>query len=161
MSLRRGETAGALGGLLLVLVAGCGGSDRLSKDEYLRRVRAIEASQGPTVRLFEKLVVGAISQQECARTAHEFADALDGMLDRVEALKPPNEVEDLQDEFVDAARESVDRVGKLADDVEDGEVACGQDYNRRAYGLASTRRAERILQQFADKGYLIGLNSGD
>jgi hypothetical protein len=44
---------------------------------------------------------------------------------------------------------------KLADDVEAGRVDCGEEWNSRAYGLASTRRAEEALEELAARGYVI------
>jgi hypothetical protein len=33
--------------------------------------------------------------------------------------------------------------------------------NRRIYGLASTKRAQRVLEELGRKGYIIGLNAPD
>jgi hypothetical protein len=62
----------------------------------------------------------------------------------------------LQDEFVDASRETVETIEGLADDVAAGRVRCGNDYNGRAYGLPSTLRAERVIEQIEAKGYFLG-----
>ena len=90
-----------------------------------------------------------------------FEKRLDSLVDDVDALRPPQEVQDLQDEFVDAARESVAAVHAARDDVESGELTCGMPVNRRIYGLESTERAVRVLMELGRKGYLIGMNSGD
>jgi hypothetical protein len=113
-------------------------------------------------RVFVKLVVDpGLPQPACAAKAREFHDELERIVDDVAALRPPNDVQALQDRFVSAAGESVATVGRAADEVAAGKLRCGTPMNRRIYGLASTRRAEQVLQDLARKGYVFGLNSSD
>jgi hypothetical protein len=93
--------------------------------------------------------------------AHTLHQDLDEILDEVDALRPPADVQSIQNEFVSAGRETVDTIGGLAQEVEDGRLACGQAFNQRAYGLPSTARAQRAIEELGRHGYLIGLNSGD
>jgi hypothetical protein len=83
------------------------------------------------------------------------------LVDRVEGLSPPEEVAQLQRQFVDDARESIWTVGEAADEVGAGTLHCGRSMNRRIYGLPSTERAEAVLGEYAKRGYVFGLNSQD
>lgn len=82
-------------------------------------------------------------------------------MNRVDTLRAPREVQSLQDEFVDAARESVAAVGQAAEAVEAGNLSCGTAMNHRIYGLPSTTRAEHVLEELGRKGYVLELNSQD
>jgi hypothetical protein len=86
---------------------------------------------------------------------------LEKIVDQVDALRPPLEVQNIQNDFVAAGRETVDTIGGLAQEVEQGKLECGQAYNRRAYGLPSTDRAMEAIEELGRRGYHIGLNSGD
>ena len=44
-------------------------------------------------------------------------------------------------------------------DVQAGSLKCGMPMNRRIYGLPSTLRAQRVLEEFGELGYRIGSNS--
>ena len=147
-------------------VGGCnsGGSDRLTKSEYLQRMRAIEA--GPAARnasrLFLRLVVDpGLPRSACAAKARRFHRSLNEIVTAVASLKPPIDVQALQNRFVSAAQESVDEVGRAAEDAEAGTLRCGTPMNERIYGLPSTQRAEKVLSEYAKQGYIIGLNSSD
>jgi hypothetical protein len=141
----------------LAAAAGCGGDDRLSKLEYERAIRALEEGKGAeAVRIYTNVVVEPLAQEECAAKAQELHDTLVDILDEVEDLRPPENVEALQREFLAAATESVDRVGELADEVDGGGLACGPPYNERVYGLSSTRRAQRVLVELEAMGYRLG-----
>jgi hypothetical protein len=81
------------------------------------------------------------------------------IVDRIEQLRPPAEVEQLQRQFVAAARESIRVLGKAADDVAAGKLHCGRPLNRRISGLRSSDRAKAVLRAYARRDYTIGLNS--
>jgi hypothetical protein len=147
-------------------LAGCagGGRTRLGKQEYLRQIRAIEASHASrrASRLFFEIVVDPpLPQPICRARTGEFHRALGEIVDRVERLRPPVEVGRLQRQFVIDARASVRLVGKAATDVGAGKLHCGTSMNRRIYGLRSTRRAQSVLREYAKRGYIIGLNAPD
>ena len=140
----------------VAVLAACSGDDeRLGKNEYLERIRGIAADSGRAVQLYTELVVRPRERSECAALAREFHEELEAILGRIEELRPPEEIDELHARFVGSARTSVERVGELADEVEDGETSCGQDYNRKAYGLPSTRRAEAVLEELERRGYVV------
>jgi len=149
---------------MLILVAGCGASGgRLSKQEYLDRIRALESGElaREATDVFTKMALDdpALPQAECAAKAHTLHQDLDEIVDEVDALRPPADVQSIQNEFVSAGRETVDTIGGLAQEVENGQLACGQAFNQRAYGLPSTARAQRAIEELGRHGYRLGSNS--
>jgi hypothetical protein len=149
------------------MLAGCssgGGTKRFNKHDYLDALRAIEASN--TARrasrlFFEVVVEPSLPQRSCRVRMNELHDALGKIVGRVERLRPPAEVAQLQRRFVAAARDSVRVVGRAAGDVAAGKLHCGRRLNRRIYGLRSTARAQVVLRELAKRGYILGLNAPD
>jgi hypothetical protein len=150
------------------LVVGCGSEHhspqgpRLSHDQYLQKMREIEA--GADARsasgLFLRLVIEpGLPKGTCLARARDFDKNLHNIVDEFALLRPPSPVQSLQDRFVSAARQSVEAVDDAVRDVQDGSLSCGPPMNRRIYGLPSTLRAEQVLQEFREKGYRIGSNS--
>jgi hypothetical protein len=141
-----------------VLASGCGSSDgRLSKQEYVEQIRSLEASEEAreATDVYTKMAAFELPQAECAAKARTLHGDLEAIVDRVDALRPPAEVQRLQDEFVAAGRETVDTVGGLARTIADGDLRCGEPFNRRAYGLPSTQRAEDVIDELVRRGYRI------
>lgn len=157
-------TVAALLGVCSLAGCGSGKTPRLDKQEYLRQIRAIEAS--PTARrasrlFFEIVVDPPLPQPTCRARTAAFHRVLVAILDRVEQLRPPAEVAQLQRRFVADARESARAVGQASADVGAGRLRCGTAMNRRIYGLRSTRRAQSVLREYAERGYVLGLNAPD
>jgi hypothetical protein len=148
-----------------VLAAGCGETGRLSKGDYVARLRAIESSQAArdATRLFTNVVLEypRLARPQCSSTLQTFERTLESIVDDVDDLRPPAEVQQLQDEFVAAARDSVAAVHDAGQDVAARRLTCGMPMNRRIYGLASTDQAEQVLMELGRKGYIIGSNSPD
>ena len=138
--------------------AGCGEGPRLSKDEYVSRLRALERSDlaRESTNVYTKMAAYVLPQAECAENARTLHRDLDEIVDKVDALRPPLEVQRIQDDFVEAGRETVDTIGGLAREVEQGKLKCGRAYNQRAYGLPSTDRALQAIEELDRHGYRIG-----
>ena len=161
--------AAALLAVVAALLSGCGSGSGTSSDsqsrmthaEYGEAIARIELS--PTAReadkLFLMLASGSVNGEDCRKGARRFANDVHSIIDSVAALDPPADVGDLQQELLTAARESSSQIDNLARDVEGGTVACGQPWNQRAYGLASTSRAQQIITELGKRGYKLGLNS--
>jgi hypothetical protein len=84
-----------------------------------------------------------------------FRDQVNDLVERVTALEPPSEVASIQDDFVAAARRSVERVGAIARQVAAGEVSCGEQLNRMLYGMPSSDRAQRTISKLEKHGYFV------
>lgn len=150
--------------LLALVAAGCAGSGgRLTKDEYVTRLRALESSDlvRHATDLYTNMAAFVLPQEECVSKVRSFHSDLQDIVDLVHALRPPAEVQQIQDDFVDAGQETVDTIGRIQKEIEDGTLKCGEAFNRRAYGLSSTKRAQRAIDELGRKGYLIGLNAAD
>jgi hypothetical protein len=162
-----GAVVNALVVIGVCVLAGCnsgGGAKRLDKHDYLSALRAIEASDPArrASRLFFEVVADPpLPQRSCRVRTNELHDALGKIVGRVERLRPPAEVAQLQRRFVAAARDSVRAVGRAAGDVAAGKLRCGRLLNRRIYGLRSTARAQAVLGELAKRGYTLGLNAPD
>src|ERR671933_782780 len=115
------------------------------------RVAAAAAPSGST---------SASTSDSCGRSRtadrRELRGTLETIVDRIEQLRPPAEVEQLQRQFVAAARESIRVLGKAADDVAAGTLHCGRPLTRRISGLRSNERAEAVLRAYAKRDYTIG-----
>jgi hypothetical protein len=151
----RAAVSFCLAGLCLALaLAGCGGDNRLSKTEYEAAVLGIvRDSETEATHLFFDIVANDYPRKECGTKTSRFHGVLKEIVDRVEALRPPSEVADLQMRFLAAARISVDEVGEAAADVRRGRLSCGRPLNLRIYGLPSTDRAEAVLSEYRERGY--------
>jgi hypothetical protein len=162
-------------GLVLAgVLAACGGSGgsasseqasggdgpRLSKRGYERAVAKVVESQPvrQAERLFIVLAAGVVTPEECKAETGRFVRDVRSGIGAVAKLNPPLEVAGLQARFLIAARETEERLRRLAAGVAAGKVRCGQEWNSRAYGLPSTDRAVAILAGYARRGYRIAIN---
>lgn len=114
----------------------------------------VEGPAADAARLYSVIVIGFIPSDECRAKATRFHEILEQIVERVEDLRPPEEVEELHRRFLINAHESVAEVGKAVEDVRRGDLTCGLDLNRRIYGLPSTMRAEEVISEFHELGYL-------
>ena len=147
----------ALVALILVTAAtacGDGAGDRLSKAEYEAQVLSIVHDLNPPAsRLFSDIVTYRYPRATCASKTSRFHAVLAEIVERVDALRPPKEVAELQRRFLVAAERSVREVGAAAADAQRGRLSCGEPLNGRIYGLPSTDRAAAILVEYQRRGY--------
>ena len=146
-----------------VVFAGCGTSSpkRLSVDGYMAAIDRI--SQSPEARdaqkWFFQLAAGTrcggipfachpLSRASCSAGAKAFAADVHQIIDDAAKLEPPKKAEDLQARFLAASRRTSAQLDRLALDTAAGRVACGQPWNHRAYGLASTKEAQGAINEF-------------
>jgi hypothetical protein len=128
----------------------------LTRPEYFQAVRAIiDGPAGDATALFNTLVAGDLSSEECAQTAEDFGRVLDDIVEQAAALSPPAHVAELHETFVVAAGKAVTDAQLVLARVEAGELACGEPLNEAIYGLPATETAERVLSRIEAKGYVI------
>lgn len=125
----------------------------------MREIEAGTDARSASQLFFELVVEPALPEETCLARARDFDRNLHNIVDEFAALRPPRQVQSLQDRFVSAARESLGTVDDAVGDVRNGSLSCGMPMNRRIYGLPSTERAQQVLQEFRAKGYRIGANS--
>jgi plasmid stabilization system protein ParE len=147
----------------MLATCGCGGTKRLDKQEYVRQMRAIDESgaAGRAWRLYDEVVLTQppLPQATCRARTEELHRTLEMIVDRIERLRPPREVEQLQRQLVTAARESVGVLGRATGDVAADKLQCGRPLSHRISGLRSSHRLEAVLVAYARRGYTTGLNS--
>jgi hypothetical protein len=151
-----------MGSVMALAAAGCGGSgggdssaERLTKADYQAKILAVlEDASGPTA-LYTDLVVGPRPRQQCAAGVATLKDQVGALVDRIAALRPPAPVQAAHDDFVEAARTSVDRIGTVGEEVADGDVSCGDELNQELYAMPSTKRAERAIARIERRGYFV------
>jgi hypothetical protein len=142
-----------------IAAAGCGGDnddtnrERLTMREYQAAILDILGDAPKATAAYGDVVAERLPRQECARGVRALHEQTRKLIDRVASLRPPQAVAGLQDEFVAAANESLDRVQAVGDEVDAGEVSCGQQVNNKIYGLPSSDRAERAIGQLEARGY--------
>lgn len=145
------------------LLGACGGApDRprekpaLTKVDYQKAIWEIRG--GPDSSRASQLysaVVGDLPQEQCSEQTQALHDHLAAVTSEVAALRPPAEAVAAQEQFLDAANESVRLVGVAADDVVQGTLTCGRPMNDRIYGMPSTKRAEKAIQDLEKLGYTV------
>jgi hypothetical protein len=98
-------------------LAACGGDDRLSADEY--REQGNEACKAYEQRL------GELSQPSSLEDVPGYADdaqaELTELIDTLDELQPPDDLEQKHNELVRVGRQSVDALGDLSAAGESGE----------------------------------------
>jgi hypothetical protein len=150
------------------MAAACGGGSgspssvrpQLTHREYQAAIDGLETSRVAfeTGTLFFRLAAGGISDAECRAGARTFSGNVHRIIDAIAALNPPDDAAALQRRLLAAVGETASRLDALADDVDSGAVTCGEPWNQRAYGLASTTRAQAVIAQYAAAGYRLSLN---
>ncbi len=143
-----------------VVLAGCGGGDDqqqgpLSKSEYQAAIQGIVRASAAPTSLYTDLVVGSRPQEECASMMGTFHDEVSDLVERIAALDPPTDVASIQVDFVSAARQSVDQVGEIRDQVDASKVSCGRELNDRLYGMPSSDRADQAISELEKRGYVV------
>ena len=151
----------ALALTLGLFVAACGGGgdsssvggDRLSKDEYLTKVKAVGEKMSATM--------GALGEAPSDPEAggKQFADlstALQGAADDLAALNPPEEVEDAHKKFAEGVSMLADDIGKAGEAMSGGDMGDAMSF---VGGLANSDAMKKI-QEAADELEKAGYNVG-
>ena len=148
----------ALGLVTAVAASGCGGGgeeEPMTKADYQAEILAVLEDSTEPSGLYTDLVVEPLPRQQCADGVASLEDQVGDLIDRVAALRPPAEVEVAHDDFIAAARTSVNRIGTVREEVAQGNVSCGDELNRELYGMPSTEEAERAIARLERRGYFV------
>ena len=154
------RTLAAVGTVTALAASGCGGNDgsseeRLTKADYQAEIQAVLEDAAEPTALYTDLVVERRPPQQCADGVAALQDQIGELIDRIDTLRPPADAEPDHDDFIAAARRSVDRIGTVREDVAEGKVSCGDELNQELYGMPSTRDAERAIGRLEGRGYFV------
>ena len=151
----------ALALTLGLFVAACGGSggsgsaggDRLSKDAYLTKVKAVGEKMSATM---EALGEAPSDPAAGGKQFEDLSTALKGAADDLAALNPPEEVEDAHKKFTEGVSMLADDIGKAGEGMMSGDMG-------EAMGFVSTLAssdAMKKIQEAADELEKAGYNVG-
>jgi hypothetical protein len=137
-------------------LSGCDGNqERLSKAEYQSRILAVVEDSAESNALYTGLTADSRPRADCAAGVAALQDGVDELVERVAVLRPPERVQAVHEEFVAAARASVNRIGEVREDVANGDVSCGAELNRALYDMPSSKQAERAIARLEGQGYRV------
>jgi hypothetical protein len=122
------RTCGALWVTILVLVAGCGGDDRLSREEFVSEAEAICDEFDQRVEDVDE----PQSAEDVERYVNEVRPVIEDGLDELRELQPPEELEEQWDELVARNDESLEVLDDLSQAAADGDEARLQEISDEA-----------------------------
>ena len=136
--------------LVGLLIAGCGGDDRLTKDEYAQKVRAVygdvqEAFQATNVPQGELAARVEAAQQQLREGADELED-----------VEPPEDVERAHEELVEGMRRYADDLDRLRNAAEEGDQRTIDDFNARIAQNEAVEQMAEAAEEMKFKGYDLG-----
>jgi hypothetical protein len=147
-----------IAGALLIAV-GCGGGGEpkgpLTHDGYQDEISGISGDAFGPAQLYSELVVGTLSQQDCAAKLADFQTQVGDLVERVAALQPPPDAATAQAAFVTAARQSVAQLGAIANEVAAGTLACGEALNAQLTAIPSNAQASAAIASLQASGYTV------
>jgi hypothetical protein len=141
--------------LLLILsaalaLAGCGGEDRLSKQEYAQKVRAVYAD------VQQAFQATNVPQGELADRVEAAQEQLREGADELEGVEPPEEVERANEELVEGMRRYADDLDRLRNAAESGDQHTIDDFNARIAQNEAVEQMAEAAEEMKFKGYDLG-----
>ena len=143
-------------------LAGCGGgqADRLTKQEYLKEIKAIGTDLNGS---FEKTIDADFDTSDL-RAVADYTDQAAGLFerlaDRVDRLQPPEDVQATQDKLVGGLRTFASFFRDVADKVRTAPAAEVQDFASKLSDdptkLPGAKSIQAAIAEFKAKGYEIG-----
>jgi hypothetical protein len=133
-----------------LFLAGCGGDERLTKDEYAARVRAVYADVQAAFRATNVLGGELAPRVEAAQEQlRESADELDG-------VEPPEDVETEHSQLIDGMRRYADDLDRLRNAAESGDQRTIEDFNARIAQNEAVEQMAEAAERMKFKGYDLG-----
>ena len=133
-----------------LLLTGCGGDERLSKDDYAEKVRAVYADLQEAFRATNVPLRRLASRVEDAQEQlRESADELDGVV-------PPKDVEVENDQLVAGMRRYADDLERLRNAAERGDQRSVADFNARVAQNEAVEQMAEAAERMKFKGYDLG-----
>jgi hypothetical protein len=113
-----------LAALVVLLAAGCGGSDGQSHEEFANEANRICREGEANVSAIADAAQGG-SPEEVAGAIDEAAGEFEPVLQRLRGLEPPEDIRTRWDAFLDDIAEGTELLGEVADAVRTGDRAEG------------------------------------
>ena len=135
--------------LSAIVLAGCGGGDRLSKAEYTEQADAICARYDKELETIEQDLAGAQSPQDAAAAIDRGIPIVRKGVAELRELEPPEELDDEVDRWLELNDENVKNLEELRD------AAKGGDTQRAQEVAEKSRETERKSDEVAAR---IGLD---
>ena len=135
---------------LLVLVAGCGGEDRLDKQDYAQKVREV---YGEVQKAFQATNVP--SDQLAAKVEAAQEQLREGA-DELEDVEPPEDVERENEELAEGMRRFADDLDRLRNAAENGDQRTIDDFNARIAQNGAVEQMAEAAEEMKFKGYDLG-----
>lgn len=135
----------------ILVLAGCGGQERLSKPEYEQRVRSLYAS---VQEAFRATAVGPT--EDLAARVEKAQEALRKAADQLDKAAPPKEVEGENEEIVEGMRRYADDLDQVREAAERGDQSAIDEFNE---GISRNEPVEQIAEAAEEmkfKGYDLG-----
>ena len=136
--------------VVALLVSGCGGEGRLSKEEYAAKVRSIYAD---VERAFRSTNVPT---NELAPRIEAAQEQLRDSADELDGVEPPEDVATEHSQLVDGMRGFADDLDRLRNAAESGDQRTVDDFNARIAQNESVERIAEAAERMKFKGYDLG-----
>jgi hypothetical protein len=136
--------------LAALLLAGCGGDDRLTKEEYAAKVRSV---YGDVQDAFRSTNVPA---SELAPRIGAAQDQLRDSADELDDVEPPDDVETEHTQLVDGMRRYADDLDRLRNAAESGDQRTIDDFNSRIAQNEAVEQMAEAAERMKFKGYDLG-----
>ena len=135
---------------VVVLLAGCGGEERLTKQEYAQKVRAVYADLQKAFRATN------VTQGELAPRVAAAQEQLRASADELDGVEPPEDVEVEHSQLVDGMRRYADDLDRLRNAAENGDQRTIEDFNARIGQNEAVEQMAEAAERMKFKGYDLG-----
>jgi hypothetical protein len=132
------------------LVAGCGGDERLTKDEYAEKVRAVYAD------VQAAFAATNVPEGELAAKVAAAQGQLRASADELDGVEPPEDVESEHAQLVDGMRRYADDLDRLRNAAERGDSRTIADFNSRIGQNEAVEQIAEAAERMKFKGYDLG-----
>ena len=134
-----------------VVLAGCGGEERLSKPEYEQKVRSVYAGVQAAFR-----ETSSVSGTELATAVADAQERLRDAAEELEAIEPPKDVEEQNEEIVEGLREYASDLDELREAVVSGNATAVERFNAEISQNPAVERIAEAAEEMKFKGYDLG-----
>jgi hypothetical protein len=140
--------------LAVVVLAGCGGGDRLSKADYQREVHKVGETLGSSIRGLGDLGNNP-NLKEASKQIEELQDALRKAADDLDGLEPPADIGSAHDELVEGIHGFADELDELSDATADGDVQRIREFEAQFSQSDAVEKIRDASAELEQKGYKI------